>query len=213
TRGRARFNLLSWKIDLEKLARSLPAAPPTVPPANTPPPALDEVLAAIDRHGANCDFTALAEYLRTLAADPPGAKRAALIALADSAVRFLNDLQEDLRAAANGIAVTGKLKSGETFTGVARSAEPRMILVAMGNLRRDCAWADLEPEAVINIYREAVKTESDATRKVRRHETAVAFQWLTGSRAQALEIAERIAADNPDFRERWEPVKLGLPKP
>lgn len=212
TRGRARFNLLSWKIDLEKLSRSLPAAPPE-PPPDTPPPVLDEVLAAVERHAAVCDFPALAAFLRSLGADPPGAKRAALVSLADSAIRFLNDLEEDIRTAADGITATGKLKSGEEFSGVARSAEPRMILVSLGSLRRDCAWADLEPEAVISIYREAVKAEQDAARRIRRHETAIAFQWLTGSRTQALEIAERIAADSPEFRARWEPVKNGLPTP
>ncbi len=218
TRGRARFNLLSWKADLEKLSRSLPAAPQAPPPEDPAPPAPETpdpaaVMATVALHAGNCDFPDLTAYLRTLKADPPGIRRASLATLAENAADLLTGLNESL-ALANPIALSspGKLKSGEEIRAIGRSAQAGKILAIGDQFRRDCSWANVDPDTVIALHREAVKLDEDPVRRVRRHEAAIAFLWLTGGRTQALETAERLAVGNDSFRERWETIKSGLPK-
>ncbi|MBN8460426.1 MAG: serine/threonine protein kinase [Verrucomicrobia bacterium] len=210
TRGRAKFNAEAWKRDLAKLAKRQPVATPITPDAPARP-VLRAVLDTLARHAAKCDFLAASEYLKTLPADPDGASRKSLMALTDSATLFLNDLNTDLKRAPEGFAVSGKLRNGDAFTKVSASDQPSKIRVSLNGPSRDCAWADLEPESVVDIYRTVIKPETDADRKLRRHETAIAFQWLSGMREQATAAAERLAAESESFKDRWESIKSGLP--
>jgi hypothetical protein len=210
TRGRARFNVIAWQEDLAKLAPTLPDATPATPPAT---PELQAVLATLADYAERCDFAAAADYLAKLPEDPDGATRKALKSLADSAAKLLQNLDTDLKRNPAGISLSGTLKSGETFTKIAATSRSGVLQVNLGGPLRDCRWADLTPEAVIDLYRVVIKAETDTERKYRRHETAVAFQWLAGDRAQAMATAKRIAAENEGFAERWEALKAGLPAP
>lgn len=208
TRGRARFNVAAWKLDLEKLAHSQPAAADQTP---GPPPELKTVLTTLADHAANCDFLTASKYLKNLTRDPAGATRKSLLSLTDSAAVFLSDLGMDLKRAAGGVTVAGRLKSGEAFTKIAASEQPGRLLVSLNGPVRDCTWANLDPESVVDIYRAVIKAETDSDRRLRRHETAIAFQWLAGNRAQAVVTADRIASENQPFQERWNAIKAGLP--
>lgn len=203
TRGRARFNVLAWKLDLEKLAR-LPV------PQDLKPPDLATVLGTLAQHSAQCDFAAASAYLDKLPADPAGATRKSLRALTDSAAVFLSDLGMDLKR--GEIPVVGRLRTGEAITKVATTEVAGKLLVTFNGRSRECGWAQLEPASVIEIYRVVIKSESDEAKKLRRHETAIAFEWLTGDRAAAAAKAGLIGKNNPDFKNRWDTIAEGLPK-
>jgi tRNA A-37 threonylcarbamoyl transferase component Bud32 len=208
TRGRARFNTESWKRDLARLALRRPAT--QSPPAE--PPALPKVLETLAAHSAKCDFPAASDYLKSLPADPAGASRKSLVSLTDSATLFLNDLGVDIKRATEGIPVNGRLKAGDAFTRISASDRPNKIRVSLNGPIRECFWADLDPESVLDVYRAIIKADTDTARVLRRHETAIAFRWLAGNRAQAVASADRLAADNESFGNRWNSIKPGLPK-
>ena len=208
TRGRARFNVAAWKLDLEKLSRSQPAA---TDPTPGPPPELKTVLTTLADHAATCDFLTASKYLKALTGDPAGATRKSLLTLTDDAAVFLSDLGMDLKRTTGGITVAGRLKSGEAYTRIAAADQPGRLQVSLNGPVRDCTWANLDPESVVDIYRAVIKSETDTDRKLRRHETAIAFQWLAGNRAQAVATADRIASENQPFQDRWNAIKAGLP--
>lgn len=207
TRGRARFNVTSWKLDLEKLSRT---TPPAQPPA-TARPELQTILDTLAGHAAKCDFPASSAYLKTLSQDPPGAARKSLLSLTDAAEVFLSELGMDIKRAPSGITVDGTCKSGEAFNKITASTQPGKLQVSLNGRSRDCTWADLNPESVIGIYRVVIKTEPDVAKRCRRHQTAIAFQWLAGDRTQAVAAADLIADRDQSFRNHWQSIKPGLP--
>ncbi|MEO0017598.1 MAG: hypothetical protein RLZZ522_881 [Verrucomicrobiota bacterium] len=202
TRGRARFNVQAWKLDLEKRSRALAAA--------APPPDLATVFDTLARHADQCDFAAASGYLQQLPYDPAGATRESLQALADSAAAFLSDLDADLKR--GEVTVDGALKAGGKFTKVAAAELPGHLRVTIGGQTRECAWAEIAPDSVIAIYKAVIKNEPDEAKKLRRHETAIAFQWLTGDRAGALAAATQLAKSSPAFKARWEAIAAELPE-
>ena len=207
TRGRARFNVTSWKLDLEKLSRTTSS---TQPPA-TVRPELPTVLETLAGYAAKCDFATASSYLKTFSQDPPGATRQSLLSLTDAAAAFLRELGMDIKRAPSGVIVEGTLKSGETFNKITSSIQPGKLQVALNGPSRDCTWADLTPESVIGIYRVVIKAETDEVTRYRRHQTAIAFQWLAGDRAQAVATADLIANRDESFRSHWQSIKPGLP--
>ncbi|MCX6878237.1 MAG: serine/threonine-protein kinase [Verrucomicrobia bacterium] len=219
TRGRARFNVNAWKLDLEKQARravpsgassvSTPPAPPA-PFAAPLPPALVTVLEALARHAAACTFTDASTYLKSLPADAAGASRKALLALTDSAAAFIRDLAADLKG--NAVNLAGRVKTGEAFTNVAGTATAGQVWVTFtSGASRECAWGELAPESLMELSRMLVRNAPSGPEKLRRREAAIAFEWLAGDRARAVTAAERLAREDAAFMARWNAIAEGLP--
>ncbi len=200
THGRARFNVNAWRLDLERQAR-LALAPPT----------LATVLETVAKHASACTFTDASSYLESLPADPGGASIKSLRALTDAAAMFLSDLATDLKR--GEVTLEARLKSGETFAKAAAAESDDHLLVTFASgLSRECAWGELAPAAVIDLYRSLIKNPQSDEAKLRRHESAIAFEWLAGERSRAVLAAERLAQDNPGFKGRWKSITEGLPK-
>lgn len=208
TRGRSRFNVRAWQLDIQRHARLLDALPTTSPPAtDTPATDLETFVGFTNR----CRFAEAASWIKSLEKDPPGASREALLALAESAGVFLADLESDLKA--GGVTLAIALKDGTTltraeaaekpghFTGIDASAGSRMV-----------PWGDVTADSVIEIHRLLVRNQAGEPEKLARYEGAVAFEWLAGDRARARTAAERLAAQNPGFQRRWESISAGLPE-
>lgn len=204
TRGRARFNLQAWQTDLKTLAKSF------AQPRATAPPELATVLGVLTQRCDQCDFVSASAYLNSLSADPVGATRQSLLALTECAAVFITDLGTDLKR--GEVTVTGRLKAGAAFTKVAAAEQAGHLLVTTDGTARECSWADVTPASLIEIYRVVIKNEVDETTKLRRHETAIAFEWLTGGRATALAKSAQLAKTNPNFKSRWDAIAAGLPK-
>ena len=208
TRGRARFNVNAWKLDLERRARH---AEQPRRSATVPAPVLATVLEALAKYSDSCNFAEASAYLKSLPANPAGASREALLALTDSAADFIRDLAADLKR--SEVNLEGRVKSGETFTSVAGTDVAGQVWVTFSSgASRDCVWGELAPESIMSLYRLLVRNEPDEVEKLRRHEAAIAFEWLAGQRAVALAAAERLAQGNAAFKERWKSLAEGLPK-
>jgi hypothetical protein len=76
--------------------------------------------------------------------------------------------------------------------------------------RKELSWKELAPESLIELHRQLIRNEHSDVERLRRHEAALAFDWLCGDHARALAAAERLAADNPSFKARWQIVRSGL---
>jgi hypothetical protein len=214
TRGRARFNVRAWQLDLKRRSILFEAAAaakpaPPAPPENTSPP-LAEVLARLAEFSSDRRFAEAAGYLKSLPGDPPGASRAALLAIAEAAAVFLTDIEEDLVREP----FTGELplKSGGIVSRVAIGTTGVITATSATGKVRPCKWSDFPPDALIAMHRVLVKHPTGEIERLSRHECAIAFDWLAGNRQRALAAASKLSQGSPAFKQRWDSIASGLPE-
>lgn len=209
TRGRARFNVRAWQLDLLRHAKLTGAANGTAPPKPTPNKTNDP-LARIAELTRDCRFIEAITFIKALPSDPAGASRASLLAIAESAVVFLADIEDDL--AKQPVSTTFQLKSGETMSSIAIDAKGTITAAAADGVIRPCKWTDFQPDTLIALHRILVKNPKSELERLRRHECAIAYEWLSGDREHALNAASILAQNSPTFKQRWETISSGLPK-
>jgi len=92
TRGRARFNVRAWQLDLARRAKLLETAAAGTPAGTggepQPAPNLAEVLTRLGELSRALQFREAVTYLDSLSADPEGATRSSLRAVAASSAVF-----------------------------------------------------------------------------------------------------------------------------
>lgn len=212
TRGRARFNVRSWQLDLkrrEKFFETDAAGKIAVEHAPVVEPVVD-LPARLDEFTREWRFAEAAAWLKDLPDDAPLAGRASLISLTTSAAAFLSDIGQDLAnepfigelpLADGTVAVRTAVDDGET------------IVVTMENGgQRTCKWSDFSPDAMISMHRVLAKKPPEEIERLRRHECAIAFDWLVGNRERALAAATILAQSTLGFKQRWERIMQGLPE-
>jgi eukaryotic-like serine/threonine-protein kinase len=209
TRGRARFNVRAWQLDLLRHAKLTGAANSTAP-QNPTPHKTNDPLPRIAELARDCRFIEAITFIKALPSDPAGASRASLLAIAESAVVFLADIEDDL--AKQPVSTTFQLKSGESMTSIAIDDKGVITATAADGVTRPCKWTDFPPEALIALHRILVKNPKSELERLRRHECAIAYEWLSGDREHALNAASILAQNSPTFKQRWETISSGLPK-
>ncbi len=213
TKGRARFNVRAWQLDLTKHARRLktkPAVDPTKEPA-VPEVVAGDAMAKLRAYADECRFSDAAVWLKSLVKDPEGASRDSLLALAESATIFLADMESDLKA--GGATLTLERKDGGKLTRAEASEKPghfRGINAAAE--AEDVPWGALTADSIIELHRVLVRNQTGELEKLNRYECAIAFDWLAGDRQRASTAAERLGQQNPRFKRRWDGLVAGLPK-
>ncbi|HEX7260844.1 MAG TPA: protein kinase [Luteolibacter sp.] len=208
TRGRARFNVRAWQLDLAKHAKLL-AAPKIVTPPNAPVPP-GKIQEKLDEFAKACRFFEASAYLKSLPTDSNGTLRASLLAMTDAASAFLRDLETDLaKEPVNG---EFPLKSGEVVGKISISSAGVLNVVDSKGTSRTASWTDFSPDALISLHRIFVKNPQDEQERLRRHECAIAYDWLAGNRERALGAATLLSQGSQTFKQRWEMVAGGLPK-
>ena len=212
TRGRARFNVRAWQLDLARRRKLLKAANGTSPQAQNdePPPDLSDVLRRLSGFAAECRFQEAAAYLESLPEDPQGAKRSSLLAVCESAAEFLSNLGQDL--AKQPVAADLRLKSGATITRIAIDPEGRIVATSPDGQTHLRSWSDFSPDSLIALHRMFVKNPASEAERVRRHECAIAYDWLAGNRERALAAAAVLSDGSSAFRKRWQAIAEGLPQ-
>lgn len=217
TRGRARFNVRAWQLDLARHAKLLDtsaAAPPpsSVEPASpgNPAAAPADVLARLGGFARDCRFPEAIAYLKALPEDARGATRASLLAVAESSAVFLTDIEQDL--AKEPVTAEFKLKTGETMVTISVASKGVLNAISADGQARSCKWSDFSPDALIALHRLFVKNPKSELERLRRHECAIAFDWLAGNRERALAAAAVLSQGNPSFKQRWDIIASGLPK-
>ena len=213
TRGRARFNVRAWQLDLAKHAKFL-AIPQQPEPAPEVPKLTDwelvSVLAKLAELANACRFTEATAELRKLPSDPAGATRASLISVTDSSAIFLADLEVDLKKGA--VAGEFTMKSGDLVRNVSLNPAGSLVVTAADGLVRGANWSDFSPDALIGLHRIGVKNAKDEKERLRRHECAISYDWLVGNRARALNAADLLSQSSSAFKKHWDAVASGLPK-
>lgn len=204
TNGRAKFNVKARLARLPHLGKELMAGQ------------LEKIkeerddLAEIESFAKSYEFARLLEYISEMEEDPPGSKISSLRDVAESALVFYSLTKADL--VENPVTLDAYLADGTEVTGIAIDAESRLVArIGEGELR-EIGWTDIPPDSMIEIYRELVKFTASEPERLRRHESAIAFDWLAGDRERALSAAAKLSEDNNSFKKRWEEMAAGLPE-
>jgi tRNA A-37 threonylcarbamoyl transferase component Bud32 len=210
TRGRARFNLRAWQLDLKRRSHLLAANSAATGTGSSPGPSIDEVLARLADLAENWRFAEAADYLKGLPGDPQGASRESLVAIAEAARVFLRDSGEDL--ASEPFAGELPMRDGRLVTGLAAADDGSLRATTADGESIACQWRDFTADALIALHRVLVKRPASESERLRRHECAIAFDWLAGDRQRALAAAANLAQSSPAFKQRWDAIAGGLPK-
>jgi tRNA A-37 threonylcarbamoyl transferase component Bud32 len=212
TRGRARFNVRAWQLDLKRHAILLGGAQGSLAAGGkiSSESELGGVMEKLDRLAAECRFVEMANDLRSLSGDPAGAKRASLLALAEAAAIFLMDLEGDL--AGGGATLNLALKSGETAQRIALKESGGQLVAEVAGQVREAKWADFTSDALIELHQSFVLQSVTGIERMRRHECAIAYSWLSGNRERARTAALALAEENASFKQRWESIAAGVPR-
>ena len=213
TRGRARFNVRAWQLDLAKHAKLLAA-----PKVGTTEPVVAEssawelvrVLAKLDDFAKECRFSEASAYLKALPTDPQGATRASLVSLTDASAVFLSDLETDL--AREPVIGEFQMKSGDVHRKIAFGPQSSITVTDAVGMPRTLQWADFSPDALITLHRLFVKNPKNELERLRRHECAISYDWLAGNRERAVAAAAALSQSSPAFKQRWDSIATGLPK-
>jgi len=206
TRGRAKFNIRAWQLELGRHANLLGKTAEPPPHGNPEKIEMPVVLAELENKAGKCEFQQAAEYVKSLQGRLPEESQVSLYLLTVAATTFLTDLEKDLKAPDSAQSV--RLKTGGVLTGI-RADEAGNLTDAAG---RQVRWADVEPDSLIELHRYFVRNPADEAERLRRHGCAVAFDWLAGDRKRAETAASRLGAENPQFKNLWEKIAVGLPK-
>ncbi len=203
TRGRARFNLDAWQHDLRQRALDFARASATAP---DPAPPGHDISAALRKHIAAWQFHEAAGLLEHLDHEPPGIPRKAMLDVLRSAAAFTSDLTRDL--ALRPYQGSLKLKSGQTIVRLANTGGSLAATPTEGGEIR-CQWTDLGADSLIELHRALVKSSPSEIDRLRRHENAIAFDWLVGNRERALAAVAKLAETHPGFQLRWQAMLKG----
>lgn len=200
TKGRARFNVRVWQLELEKRARALEAGG-----SGTKGEPAGDPLAGSRKKAAACQFDEAVADLKGL---EDSEKRDALLMLCEDAAAFVTYLEGRLSQPAGALKLT--LRDGTQFASIAGSRRGGLRVLEAGAKARDVDWAEIAPDSVIEIYRALVKSETAEGERQRRHEQAVAYDLLAGDPARAREAAAVLVNYYPDFKSRWVLMQRGV---
>lgn len=203
TRGRASFNIHQRKLQLASHARALQREIVR----NQEPDKGDSMadkLPVIKQLIAQAQFSTAVEQLKSL---KPGNRadvvsQGAWVYLTRASATFIGDLAEDLKTGATGVKLSTRdgAVSYDRVTGIGVSG-PQLATGEAAAV--EVPWGKLSPADLIALHQQIVRNETNPLEQARRHEQAIAFQFLAGDRENAEAAAGRLAASSPAFRQRW----------
>jgi hypothetical protein len=209
TRGRARFNVRAWQLDLKRHAKLLASPQPA---SEVAPSAWDEdlVMGTLLEFAGTCEFAEAAAYLKALPAELPAATKESLLAVCESAGKFLTDLEGDLTQQA----ITGEfpLKSGAVATRVVADAVGGLTITDASGGVRNVGWGEFSSDSLIALHRSLMKHPASDEQRMVRHEHAISYDWIAGNRERAKLAAVQLVQTIPAFKARWEMISHGLPE-
>lgn len=214
TQGRAGFNVRAFKHELVRQIALL-KNPPPAPATNDPMPEASsdpDPVGKFNEFTRACRFAETAEWLKTLKTDPPGTTRESLDTINALAMEFLSSLEADITEASADVLLS--LRTGESLAGVKVVEPGKITATPPDGVSREISWGEIDPESMIQLYRNFVRNKGPADPvQIRRHESAIAFDWLTGDRTRAEAAAARLSADNEELKIKWNSLISNLPKP
>ncbi len=207
TRGRARYNIRAWQEDIRRHAKLLGTNPAITGPLSSERPPDNDLLARIIELHKACRFAEAALAIKDLSSDPPGVRRTSLISATEAASSFLLDLEKDI--AKGRVAADLSLRDGRKVSAVSLTGDGKLIAQTNAGIT-PFQWRDLAPDSLITLHRALVRGTTAEPAVLRRHECAIWFDWLVGSRERAAQAAEKLGQTNPAFARRWNETISGL---
>ena len=214
TRGRARFNVRAFQLDIARQMKLIKngktaVGVPVVPVAGDTVQVAD-VMEKLAELSGTCRFHEAVAYLKTLPGDPEGARLDALIMVTQSSAVFLADIEQDL--AKEPVTEDMLLKSGDMVSSISVDGSGVVTGMSPDGQSKSYSWGDFSPDALINLHRLFVKNPKSELDRLRRHECAISFDWLAGNRERALGAASVLAEGSESFKKRWDWIVSGLPQ-
>ncbi len=209
TKGRARFNVRARQLDLAKFSRVLSNPPSRNDTAGSDGPDGAKTLADIQALAKVYRFEEIVRILAKFRGELPGCKRESLLIVSQAAQMFLSEIEEDL--AKSPVNVSLKLKDGTSVASMVMN-QKKLFCKSVGGEVREIEWTDLAPDPIIELHRELAKRAATEDQRTRKHELAVAFDWLAGDRQRAVAAAETLGEKDETYKKRWETVSAGLPE-
>jgi tRNA A-37 threonylcarbamoyl transferase component Bud32 len=206
TKGRARYNARIWQFELVRHERELKEA--EAKPKPPVAPAWADIRADVEKLCGEYRFAEAAQRLKGAGKPEEAPERAAWLALTESAATLFPALEADLKKGTVEVPLMLK-ESGAAFVKASGGAEGYLTVIDATGTAKEIAWKELSPGSVIDLHRQLVKGAADEE-KLRRHEAAIAFDWLAGDRDRAKTAGDRLAQDNEAFKRRWEPISAAL---
>ncbi|RYD31719.1 MAG: serine/threonine protein kinase, partial [Verrucomicrobiaceae bacterium] len=218
TRGRARYNVRAWQLDIRRQAKLLggdvaedsgekkPGAEENAAVRPELAPVMDKVTGLV----AEGAFTEAYVYLKDLPADPEGATKESLMSVVEHASVFLPDLEVDL--AKGSVDMEVLTRSGERGIAISPGEAGKPLITAPNGRRKPITWAEISPDSLITLHRTLVKGANGEIEKMRRHQCAIAYDWLAGNRARALQAAGQLSQTSSVFKDTWDKIAPGLPQ-
>ncbi len=202
TNGRARFNVRARQLALARMEKSFDERKIQEPQG--------DVLAEIDSLAKDYRLVEVVDMVSKMRTDPPGCKKAALLGVSQSALVFLSEIERDLSS--KPVAIDLVLADGGEIDSLAFTEEKGLVGRTVDGATKDLEWKDFSSDQLIELHRELVKNPGGEIERLRRHESAIAFEWLAGDRVRAIVAAGRLSGESESFRERWDTLASGLPK-
>jgi len=213
TKGRAKFNIRDWQVQLERQAKRLEDASKSGTPNSAANGAsLAQNLAQILKLCGSYRYMDAVELTKKSSAANAGEenKRIAFLGLCEGAGLFLSDLENDAKKTPLTVALQSK--DGRSFSQVIGAGEG-MVTLSNGQSEASLPWVQLKATDIIAIYREAIKRSPADPRINLRHENAICFQWLSGEKDAAQAAATKLGESSPSFKKRWSDWMKALQTP
>lgn len=213
TKGRAKFNIRVWQVQLERQAKRLEdASKPGTPNSAANGASLTQNLAQILKLCGSYRYMDAVELTKKSSAANAGeeTKRIAFLGLCEGAGLFLSDLENDTKKTPLTVALQSK--DGRSFSQVIGAGEG-MVTLSNGQSEASLPWVQLKATDIIALYREAIKRSPADPRINLRHENAICFQWLSGEKDAAQTAATKLGESSPSFKKRWSDWMKALQTP
>jgi eukaryotic-like serine/threonine-protein kinase len=207
TRGRTRYNIRAWQEDIRRHALLLGSRTAAPNPAPSSMPNEREILARISNLQKSFKFREASLAIMELSSDPNGVKRSSLLSATEAASSFLTDLQKDI--AKGRVAADLTLRNGRKVSSISLSEDGRLVAQTDAGVT-PFTWQDVTPDALITLHRTLVRGTTSDGEVLRRHECAIWFDWMAGSRERAVQAAEKLGQTNESFAKRWNETIAGL---
>ncbi len=201
TRGRAKFVIREWQIQLKRREALLSDNPKDDQPEKNKAP-FSSISDTIRRLDSQYDFLAAIDILKasTPATPQETAARASLIAMHECAASFLSDMTRSINSKPINLAIS--TKDGRSFQKV-DSVSDSMVTLMTGETEASLPWSELSAATMISIYRETIRGKN-ASELSQKYEDAICFQWLTGDTTAAQTAAAKFSTVSKSFKERWQ---------
>ncbi|MBC7980448.1 MAG: protein kinase [Armatimonadetes bacterium] len=204
TKGRAPFNIEARLLALAKLEKSFEKPPENIPSAEAGD------LVEIESLAKSYQFVEIIDRLSKLTRDPPNYTRESILGITEAALVFISEMKGQLQK--KPMLLEMKTKDGTAVSSLMIKEGKELMAILSSGETRELQWTDFDADQLIELHREMVKNPASEMERLRRHESAIAFDWLAGNRQRAVTAASRLAAESAGFKGRWEMLASGLPR-